>query len=102
MLVIAGTIRLDPDRVETARTAAIEMMAETRKEPGNVAYVFSSSFEDPGVVHLFEHWESQDALDAHVKAPHMTVFRQVMATLGIAEMNVQKYEVSSVGPLSTG
>lgn len=30
MLVIAGTIRLDPDRVEAARSAAIEMMAETR------------------------------------------------------------------------
>lgn len=99
MIVIAGTIQLDPGRLEVARKAAIEMMAETRKEPGNVAYVFSSSFEDPAVVHLFEHWDSQAALDAHLKSPHMAEFQKVMGTLGITEMKLQKYEATSVGPL---
>jgi quinol monooxygenase YgiN len=99
MLVIAGTIRLDPGRRETADAAALEMMEETRKEPGNISYTFSSDLRDPGTVYLFEEWESQEALDAHFRAPHMAKFQGVLGGLGIREMSVQKYQVTSVGPV---
>ena len=49
MLVIAGTITIDPTKLEEAKQAAAIMMAETHKEPGNVQYVFSGSFSSEGV-----------------------------------------------------
>ena len=99
MLIIAGKIRLDPQNRETADAAAIEMMAETRKEPGNLSYTFSSDLADPGTVYIFEEWESQQTLDAHFKMPHMARFQGIIGGLGVLEMSVQKYQVSSVGPI---
>jgi len=99
MLVIAGIVRIDPAKVDEAVPAAVEMMKETHKEPGCISYSFSNSLSEPGVIHIFEEWESQDALDAHFKAPHMAAFQGKMGGFGVKEMKVKKYEVSSVGPL---
>ena len=100
MLVIAGTITIDPAKLEDAKQAAAIMMAETHKEPGNAEYVFSASLSEDGVVHIFEEWESQEALDLHFKSPHMAEFQKKMGSFGVKGMSVQKYEVSSKGPLS--
>ena len=100
MLVIAGTITIDPATLDEAKQAAAIMMTETHKEPGNAQYVFSASFSDDAVVHIFEEWESQEALDFHFKTPHMAEFQKKMGSFGIKDMSVQKYGVSSKGPLS--
>ena len=42
---------------------------------------------------------SMEVLDAHGKQPHMKAFGQVVPTIGVRGMKIQKYEVSSVGPL---
>jgi len=99
MLVIAGTVRIDPENRETAIAAAIEMMKETRQEAGCISYTFSEDLEAAGCFKIFEEWESQDALDAHFKAPHMAAFQKTMGGLGVKEMTVQRYEIAKVGPL---
>lgn len=98
-LVIAAVIRIDPAHTEAASAAAIEMMRETRKEPGCISYTFSADLEEAGAFRLFEEWESQAALDAHFEAPHMAAFRGKVGGLGVREMSVQKYQIESVGPL---
>lgn len=98
MLVIAGEIRIDPDQRERARSAASEMMEATRREPGCGAYVFSFDFDDPGLVHLFEQWDSAEALTAHFATPHMARFQEAIAGV-VRGSTLQRYEVSSVGPL---
>ena len=99
MLVIAGTVSIDPANVETATEAAIVMMQETRKEPGCISYTFSASLEEPGTYRIFEEWESQEALDAHFTAPHMATFQKAMGGMGVRAMEVQRYEIAKVGPL---
>jgi len=99
MIVIAGRIAMDPEKVEKAIPAAVEMMQETHKEAGCRAYVFSRDLREPGVFRIFEEWESQAALDAHFEAPHMARFQAAMGAFGIKEMKVERYEVSSKGPL---
>ena len=100
MLAIAGRIQIDPANVEGATTAAIEMMAETHKEAGCISYTFSADLAEPGVFHIFEEWESQDALDFHFETPHMAKFQCLIGGLGVKDMKVQKYQVSSVGPVA--
>jgi len=99
MLVIAGHIRLDSTKREAAIAAAKVMMEATCKEEGCSAYIFSADLSDDGVFRIFEQWESPEALKAHFKAPHMADFQKAMGGFGIQEMSVQRYEVSSVGPL---
>src|SRR4029450_9708154 len=71
MIVISGTITIDPAKRDVAIAAMRDLMAETRKEKGCVTYVMSGDFEDAGCIRLFEEWESQAAIDAHTQAPHM-------------------------------
>jgi quinol monooxygenase YgiN len=99
MLVIAGTISIDPEKRESAIAAAIEMMEETLKEKGCISYTFSADLSEPGDFRIFEEWESQEALDAHFKAPHMARFQAQMGGFGVKGMQVQRYEIASVGPL---
>ena len=99
MLVIGGPIRLDAARREEAIAAAKEVMEATRKEPGCISYTFSADLEDPGCFMIFEEWETQEALEAHFATPHMASFSAKFGALGLKGMNVQKYEVSSVGPV---
>lgn len=99
MLVIAGTIRIDAERRADAAAAAIEMQTATRAEPGCISYTFSADLAEPGLFHVFEAWESPEALAAHFQAPHMATFQQAVAGLGVREMKLQRYEIASVGPL---
>lgn len=99
MIVIAGTLSFDPAKKEIAAQAARALMEATRKEAGCISYGFTASLEDEGTFHIFEEWKTQADLDAHGKAPHMKAFGQVVPTIGVRGMKIQKYEVSSVGPL---
>ena len=99
MLVIAGTISIDPANRDEAIAAAVEMMAATREEAGCISYTFSADLSEPGDFRIFEEWESQDALDAHFKAPHMAAFQKEMGGFGVRNMAIQRYEIASVGPL---
>jgi len=99
VIVIAGVIRIDPARSAEAVAAAREMMEETHKEPGNIAYVFSRDLAEEGLFHLFEKWRSQEDLDLHFGAPHMASFQKKIGGLGVKEMQVEKYEIASVGPV---
>jgi quinol monooxygenase YgiN len=99
MLVIAGTISIDPEKRDAAVAAALEMMRETRKEAGCISYTFSGDLGDPGGFRVFEEWESQEALDAHFATPHMAKFQGEMGGFGIRGMDVKRYEVASVGPI---
>lgn len=99
MLVVAGHVVIDPAKREEAREAARAMMAATRQEPGCRTYVLSEELEEPGRFRIFEEWESDEALRAHFGTPHMARFQKVMGGLGVREMQVQRYEIASVGPV---
>jgi len=99
VLIIAGTFRIDPAHRDAAFAAASEMMAETVKEKGCEAYVFSADLSDPSRIHLFERWESQGALEAHFATPHMARFQATIPKFGPKDFSVQKYTISGVGPV---
>jgi len=99
VLIIAGKFRIDPKTREATFAAAREMMAETLKEKGCHAYDFTADLADPDVMHLFERWESDEALRAHFVTPHMARFQAALAKLAPKVLEIQKYEISSMGPV---
>ncbi|HEX7031460.1 MAG TPA: putative quinol monooxygenase [Nitrososphaera sp.] len=44
---------------------------ETRKEPGNIAYVLHRSTRDPDELMLDEIWVDMNSLEDHLKTPHI-------------------------------
>lgn len=99
MLIIAGTLSVDPSDVDRLSEAAAVMMAETHKEAGCQQYVFSVSVADPGAVQIFEVWDSAEHLEAHFATPHMAVFAEVMGSVTMTGRDLMRYEVASAEPM---
>lgn len=94
MIVISGTIDLDPANARRALELTSELSAETRKETGNISYEYWQDPTNPGRWRVFEEWESQDAIDAHMATPHMAAFMAGAAELGISGIDIARYEVT--------
>ena len=99
MIIIAGTISIDPSKADQAIADALEMMKATHEEQGNLAYVFSLDPLVPGQIQLFEKWESEEALAAHSASAHMAEFRPKMGGWGVTGASITRYEIASEGPL---
>ena len=99
MLLFAGIVRIDPVERDEVTRAAIAVMQETRKLPGCISFVISTDLEDASVLHLFEQWESPEAVEAHLSEPRVEAFRLRLGSLGVREIAVSRYAVQSVGPL---
>lgn len=99
MLIVAGYFRVAPENREAFlknRTAAV---VRSRGEQGCHAYAFSPDVIDPGLVHLYERWESAENLAAHAAAnkanPNQPDGFEVL------EHEVVQYKIAAVGPLGS-
>ena len=68
MVIVAGTIELDPEQREAFLAGRMDGMRKSRAEPGCLEYTLSADPTDPGRVMLFERWARQEDLDAHLAA----------------------------------
>jgi quinol monooxygenase YgiN len=66
VIIVAGAFAVAPDQRDEFVAGRHEAMRASRAEAGCLDYVFSADPIDPGRVVLYERWESQDALDAHL------------------------------------
>ena len=100
MFVIAGEIEIDPanhdtrgpgrapdDGGDAPRRRAASATCSRATSPGAAASRSSRN------------GNRQQALDAHFASPHMAAFQAAVGGLGVKRMALQRYEVSSVGPL---
>ena len=98
-LLIAGTVRVPPANVEAFRPHMIAMMTASRAEDGCVAYGYAEDVGEPGLMHVFEEWRDQAALDAHFGAAHMAEWRAAWPQFGVSDRRLFAYEVASQRPL---
>ncbi len=66
--IVAGVFELDPADRETWLASREAGVRRSRAEPGCITYVLVADPLEPGVVQLFERWESEAALAEHRKA----------------------------------
>jgi len=71
MIVVKGEIRVKADGKDDALAALGPAIETTRAEAGNAAYVYARDIADPNLIHVFEEWADEDALNAHMVAPHV-------------------------------
>jgi quinol monooxygenase YgiN len=98
-LIVAGTVRVPPANLDGLRPHMAEMTAATRAEDGCAAYGYAEDVAEPGLIHVFEVWRDQAALDAHFQAPHLARWRAAWPSFGVSERRLIAYEVASQRPL---
>lgn len=99
MIIIAGDIHLDPKRVQEALLAAFPHVEGGRSQSGCLAYDWSFHPNDKGMIHVFECWESEQALASHLSGPY---YKNMLATLGgfgVTAAEVSKYRIDAQCPV---
>lgn len=69
---MGGSFELDPADRDAFIAARHDAMRSSRGEQGCLEYTFAADPTEPGRVILYERWESQEALDAHLAALRQT------------------------------
>lgn len=93
-LILAGTIRIAPERLADLRPHLRAQVEGTRAEPGCLDYALTEDPLDPGLIRVYEHFESEAALEFHRATPHMAAWRAACAELGVHGRDLQSFDVS--------
>jgi quinol monooxygenase YgiN len=99
MLIIAGTITVNPDDREKFLAIRQETVAAARKMHGCLEYAFSADIVDPSCVRLFERWESEDDVAAWMAAHRSDGPHAIHPKVPILRMDFLKHQISSTGPI---
>ncbi|MEI2386579.1 putative quinol monooxygenase [Breoghania sp. JC706] len=98
VIIVSGTFRLPAEKIEAWRPHAVAMLKATRAEPGCRVYSYAHDAEDPGLIRVYEEWESREALADHFEAPHMKVWRSALASIGAFDRDLRLHEADEGEP----
>ncbi|MBS0528249.1 MAG: antibiotic biosynthesis monooxygenase [Proteobacteria bacterium] len=77
MIYVVATLTVKPEARAELIAGAKACIAETRKEPGNIAYDMHESVSDPTKMVFVEQWENTEALVPHRGTDHMKAFGRI-------------------------
>ena len=100
MIVVAGDIFIHEGKRAEAIASMIAVAHGTQQEAGCLRYNFYADLEDEHHFLVYEEWESQAHLDAHLSTDnppaHMAAFRA--ASVGVRKSSAVKFMTASVNP----
>lgn len=99
IILIAGTVDVDPQKRDAALEAGCPHMEATRAQKGCLDYVWSADLLVPGRIYVFERWESQEDLAAHLSGPHYLAMRDTIGAHGLRGADVSKYRIDLSEPV---
>jgi quinol monooxygenase YgiN len=102
MIIVTGQARFADGEIARIKDALERNVAATRAEAGCARYSYSVDISDPNLLHIAEEWSDDDAIAAHMAAPHMA---ELMGALGAAKLeaiSVNAYEAHFLKALLGG
>jgi quinol monooxygenase YgiN len=99
VIIIAGTVDVDPEQREAALEAGLPHMEATRAQKGCLDYSWSADGLVPGRIYVFERWETQEDLALHFQGQHYLNMRTTIAQYGLKAADVLKYRVDFSEPV---
>lgn len=74
LLTVIAHMKAADGKADELRDALVKLVEPTSKEDGFVNYDLHESTTEPGTFYLYENWDSEAQLDAHLTAPHLVEF----------------------------
>ncbi|WP_185984441.1 putative quinol monooxygenase [Aureimonas mangrovi] len=100
MIVVAGYLRFSPETLDSLRPLARETVEMTRAEAGCIVYAFSEDMAEPGLLRIYEEWQSAAHLDAHGQTPHIAAWRAALAEVEIIDRELKRVAVDGFSPFA--
>ena len=91
-ITLVATAQARPGKEKELRDALLGLVAATRKEAGCLNYDLHVSAQDPSKFLFHENWESQAAIDAHMKSPHVQALLPRVDELCMAFPDITAWE----------
>ncbi len=99
MIIVSVILRLSASDLASVRTAAAAVLTATRAEAGCIIYAFAEDLLEPGLVRIYEEWESREALAAHGKSAHVAAWHQALRGVSVIERDLKLIEAGKAEPL---
>ena len=97
-IAVIGSLRFPPDRVADLLPHMRALLEASQKEEGCIGYWAGVDVCDPGVLRISELWIDAEALQRHVKAPHIAPWHAAQKLCGMLE---SRYQVIDIAHLRT-
>ncbi|MGN9890253.1 putative quinol monooxygenase [Micromonospora sp. L31] len=91
MLIVAGSLYVDPAGRDAYLASCAETVRQARSAPGCVDFAISADLVEPGRINVYERWDSDDQLLAFRGSGPAE--EQMAAILGA---EVHRYRISAV------
>ncbi|MDY8108559.1 putative quinol monooxygenase [Fulvimarina sp. 2208YS6-2-32] len=95
MIIIAGILRIAPADLPKVRAAAETVLRRTREEDGCIVYSFAEDLLEPGLIRIYEEWESRENLAAHGKSAHVDAWHRALETVTVLERDLDIIEAGA-------
>ena len=100
MIIVSGIQRFAPNDLPGLREAARTVIAATRAEPGCIVYSFAEDLVEPGLVRIYEEWESREDLARHGRSGHIAAWRDALSKVEVLARDLKIVEVAGTEPLA--
>lgn len=81
LLTVIAHMKAAPGKEAELRRELEALVGPTSQEDGFVNYNLHVGTEDEGTFYLYENWESEAKLEAHLAAPHLVRFAGMLGDL---------------------
>ena len=94
MIIVSGKAKTKPGAIGAVRDIMEKTIRATREESGCLDYSYGIDVLDPDTIVVLEYWESADALDAHLKQPHMAEWITALGEAGVISRDIRAFDVT--------
>lgn len=98
-ILIMARIDLEPNRAEQVLREAQPFIEASRAEAGCTAYDWAIDPAKPDQIHVYEEWESEEALAGHFRDPSYAAMSGHIQSSGLIASRSAKYRCDAVEPV---
>ena len=99
MVLVIARFRPREDRLEGFLSLLREVQAASRADDGCLAYGYYAEVADPLAYVAVEEWRDMEALQAHLRTPHVAKLIAGLPEFASAPLEIAAHTVASSGPL---
>ena len=100
MIVVTGTFKItDFMRAAAMQPVVLNAISDSRNEPGCLVYEFAQIINDSQTFRIYEEWENEEALAAHMQTAHFKALGEALEKAGVKNLEVSKFEAGERTPL---
>lgn len=98
-IVVEAKVDIDPLRREKALAGAKQWIEGAQAQSGCLGYFWTADPHHPARVHVFEEWESEAALAAHLAGAQYRGMLDHISGFGLTHATSRKFAVAREGPV---